>query len=74
MNPQTLNLRVDSVDDEHVYCTLFINDAMLGTLTFYVGEYQIFATTLLLGVEHTHGHLVDESDDSVFIAWARHGE
>jgi hypothetical protein len=65
-----VNLRVESVDGEHVFCTLFMNGANCGRLVLRIGEYQILAAALLLGSVQTKGHLVDESDDSRFKAWA----
>ena len=68
---QKVNLKVTSVNDRHVFATLFMNGVSLGHLVFDHGEYQIFATALLMGAELTRGHLIDESDDFVFKEYAR---
>ena len=51
-----------------------MNSAMCGHLTFRIGEYQVLGAAILLGVERMKGHLTDESDDSVFIAWTKRKE
>jgi len=69
-NHQTVNLHVTFVGGEHVRCSLFMNGALCGRLTFRIGEYQIFGAALLMGSRLTKGHLEDVSDDSVFKKWA----
>ena len=67
---QTINLRVDSINDRHVHATLFMNGVNHGKLVFDHGEYQIFSTVLLMGTKATDGHIADTSDYSVFTDWA----
>ena len=52
---QTINLRVNSIQDngEQVYCTLLMNGIPVGHMAFTVGEYQIFAAALLIGIKKT---------------------
>lgn len=64
--PQTVNLRVDSANSMHVHCSLFMNGALCGYLTFRVGDYQIFAALLGIGADHTNGQLRVQNDDRVF--------
>jgi hypothetical protein len=66
---QTVNLKVTSVNDRHVFATLFMNGASLGHLIFDHREYQIFSTMLLMGAEQTNKHIKDISDYSVFEKW-----
>jgi hypothetical protein len=66
----TVNLRVDSVVGQTVHCSLFMDEWLNGTLTFRIGEYQIFGAALLMGSKLTKGHLSDTSDDSIFKKWA----
>ena len=65
-----INLRCDSVQGDHVRCTLFMNGAKCGDLVFRIGEYQIFGAALGLGVELTHGQAVLEPENDVFRKWA----
>ena len=69
-----VNLRVDSANNEHIHCTLFMNGASCGTLCFRVGEYQLFTTALLMGAQQTRGQLLDQSDKHIFTEWARKGD
>lgn len=66
---QTVNLKVTSINDQHVFATLFMNGASLGHLIFDHGEYQLFSTMLLMGAKQTGGHVKDTSDYSVFKEW-----
>lgn len=68
---ETVNLKVTSVNERHVFATLFMNGASLGHLIFDHGEYQIFSTIILMGVKQTSGHVQDISDYSVFEKWAQ---
>jgi hypothetical protein len=47
-----------------------MNGAMCGLVVFRIGEYQIFAAALGLGVAQTMGHLKDTSESKVFDEWA----
>ena len=65
-------LRVDAVAGQHVHCTLFMDGgggsyASCGTLTFRVGEYQLFGAALGLGCRLTDGALVFEGDERAFV-------
>jgi hypothetical protein len=48
-----------------------MNGASVGHLILEHGEYQIFAAALLMGTELTKGHLVDKSEDAVFVEWTK---
>ena len=71
---QTVNLKVTSINDRHVFATLFMNGASLGHLIFDHGEYQIFSTVLLMGAKQTGGHIEDTSDYSIFKEWTEKQE
>jgi len=66
-----LNLRVDRVEGEHVWCTLFMNRGNCGNLCLRVGEYQLLGAALLMGADRTQGQLEAKSDDRVFKKWAK---
>ncbi len=68
---QTVNLRTNKVNGNHVHCSLFMNGALLGQLVFDIGEYQIFGAALSLGATQTQGRLADNSDDKIFKQWTR---
>lgn len=67
--PQTVNLRVDYVNDQHVHCSLFMNGVNCGKLIFRTGEYQIFTAAIGLGCKQTNGHLIDKSDEEIFLKY-----
>jgi len=67
---QTVNLKVTSVNDRHVFTTLFMNGVSLGHLIFDHGEYQLLAAAVSMGASKSMGHLVDTSDSHVFDEWA----
>lgn len=73
---QTINLRVNSIqdDNEQVFCTLLMSGIPVGHMAFTVGEYQIFAAALLIGIKKTGGRLIDISQDEVFRKWAERDE
>ena len=73
-NMQTVNLRVTSINEQHVHAVLFINGINLGNLVFDHGEYQIFSTIILMGTKQTSGHIKDISDYSIFKKWAENHE
>ena len=70
---QTVNLKVTSINDRHVFATLFMNGASLGHLIFDHGEYQLFSTIVLMGAKQTGGHVKDTSDYSIFEQYAKDG-
>jgi hypothetical protein len=71
---QTINLRVDKITSDHAHATLFMNGANLGSLVFGIGEYQAFSTVLLMGVKQTAGNIIDTSDYSIFLEYAKTGK
>ena len=71
---QTVNLKVTSINDRHVFATLFMNGASIGHLIFDHGEYQIFSTIVLMGAKQTSGHIKDTSDYSIFTKWQKSKE
>ena len=61
----TLNLRVDAVNDVHVYCTLFIDECNCGKLVLGIGEYRAFSATLTLGAEQVEKKIKGTSSKPV---------
>jgi hypothetical protein len=66
----TVNLRVESINSRHVKATLFMDGVNNGSLTFDIGEYQLFSTLLLMGSKATNGHVNDTSDYNPFKQWS----
>lgn len=63
-------LRVDSVEGNHVRCSLFMGDniaAKCGDLCFRRDEYLLFCVALSLGAKnYMKGHLVVEHKDDIY--------
>jgi len=72
--PQTINLKVTKVNESHVHCSLFLNGALTGELVFNIGEYQIFGAVLSIGIKTIGStHVINNSDERVFIEWTKEG-
>lgn len=46
---QRINIRLDTINEVHSHCTIFMNGANCGKLTFRLHEYRHFVECIMLG-------------------------
>jgi len=64
---ETINLRIDHINNQHVECTLFCNGINNGTLTFNHEEYAVIYQMIEDGCERLK--IKNKSDPAKFINW-----
>ena len=66
-----LHLRLDAVNDAHIYQTVFIDGQKAGNLVLRPGDYQVLGAALLIAAERMAGHFAVTLDP---IGWTKDGE